>query len=78
MKNLTTLLKIYELSSDVQYFEMILLSILNGQRNASKNLFLELRNKDRKSFVKYITTVITDEQKNILSQSEIHWFIDNI
>lgn len=78
MKNLTTLLKIYELSSDFQYFELILLAILNGQRAGSKTLFLELRNKDRKSFVKYITTVITDEQKNILSQSEIHWFIDNI
>jgi hypothetical protein len=78
MATLTKLLKSYELNSDFDYFNMIIGSVINGQRTQSKNLFKELPKQQRKDFVKFITTVIPDSEKRIFSQTEIHWFIDNI
>ncbi len=78
MATLTKLLKTYELNSDFDYFNMIIRSVINGQRTQSQNLFKELPKQQRKDFVKFITTVIDETEKRIFSQSEIHWFIDNI
>ena len=50
------LLKDYELNSDMQYFEMIAGSIINGQRTQAKELFKAMRRKDKKNFVVAIYT----------------------
>jgi hypothetical protein len=78
MATLATLLRSYELSSNFDYFNMIIRSVINGQRTQSQKLFKKLPKQQRKDFIKYITTVIPDSEKRIFSQSEIHWFIDNI
>ncbi len=48
MKNL---LKAYGLNSDIQYFDMIVESVINGQRTQAKEQFLAMPRKERKSFV---------------------------
>ena len=48
------LLKKYGLNSDMQYFEMIVESVINGQRTQAKELFASLTKSERKSFVKAI------------------------
>lgn len=45
------LLKSYGFTSDMQYYEMILDSIMNGQISQAKSQFLALSRADRKSFV---------------------------
>jgi hypothetical protein len=46
------LLKEYSLNSDMQYFEMIAESYLNGQVEQAKNQFLAMPKQYRKSFIK--------------------------
>ena len=50
------LLKEYNLNSDMQYFEMILDSITNGQRNQAINQFKALPKANKKQFVVAINT----------------------
>jgi len=62
------LLKKYGLNSDMQYFEMIVESVINGQRTQAKDLFTSLTKSERKSFVKAIyfewqTVLKTDDKK---------------
>jgi len=45
------LLKDYDLNSDMQYFDMIVLSVINGQRTQAKELFNQMPRKVRKSFI---------------------------
>ena len=45
------LLREYELNSDMQYFQMCLESLINGQREQAKQQFLALPKINRKSFV---------------------------
>ena len=45
------LLKDYGLNSDMQYFEMIVTSVINGQRTQAKELFNAMPRKVRKAFV---------------------------
>lgn len=45
------LLKDYDLNSDMQYFEMIVLSVINGQRTQAKELFNDMPRKVRKAFI---------------------------
>jgi hypothetical protein len=51
MRSIKTLLKDYDLNSDMQYFEMIVLSVINGQRTQAKELFNIMPRKDRKAFI---------------------------
>jgi hypothetical protein len=48
MKNL---LKDYGLNSDMQYFEMIVESVINGQRTQAKEQFNAMPRKIRKAFI---------------------------
>ncbi len=48
------LLKIYSLKSDMQYFEMIVESVINGQLKQATNQFKAMPRPDRKEFVKAI------------------------
>ena len=62
------LLKKYGLNSDMQYFEMIVESVINVQRTQAKELFASLTKSERKSFVKAIclewqTGFKTDEKE---------------
>lgn len=50
------LLKKYDLNSDMQYFELIVESIFNGQFRQATELFLDMPKKYRKSFVKSALT----------------------
>ena len=45
------LLKDYELNSDMQYFEMIVGSVINGQRTQAKEQFNAMPRKMRKAFI---------------------------
>lgn len=56
MKTMKRLLKDYELNSDMQYFEMIINSVINGQRNQAKELFNLMPRKVRKAFIVSIYT----------------------
>jgi len=45
------LLKDYALNSDMEYFEMIVTSVINGQRTQAKELFNAMPRKVRKAFI---------------------------
>ena len=45
------LLKSYGLDSDMQYFEMICESVINGQRTQAKEQFNEMSKEYRKKFI---------------------------
>lgn len=45
------LLKDYGLNSDMQYFEMIVTSVINGQRTQAKEQFMAMPRKVRKAFI---------------------------
>ena len=45
------LLKQYGFKSDMHYFEMIVESVINGQRTQAKNQFNAMPRKERKAFV---------------------------
>lgn len=66
------LLKLYDLNSDQQYFEMIVESVINGQRSQAKEQFKAMPKNDRKNFVKSITSY----WETGLSQSDKEIFID--
>jgi hypothetical protein len=51
MSKLSKLLKSYELNSDMQYFDMILESIVNGHKQQAVDQFKELPKADRKNFL---------------------------
>ena len=63
------LLKAYGLNSDMQYFELIVESIINGQRTQAKDQFKAMPVGSRKSFVKsimgYWSTPLTLDDKNM-------------
>ena len=46
------LIKKYGLNSDMQYFEMIVESVINGQRTQAKELFSSLTKSKTNSFYK--------------------------
>jgi hypothetical protein len=48
------LLKAYGFNSDMQYFEMVVESVINGQRTQAKEQFKAMPKDYRKSFVKAI------------------------
>jgi hypothetical protein len=45
------LLKDYGFNSDMQYFEMIVMSVINGQRTQAKDQFNAMPRKVRKAFI---------------------------
>ena len=46
------LLKQYGFNSDMQYFEMIVDSVINGQRTQAKEMFCEMPKENKKYFVR--------------------------
>ena len=48
------LLKEYGYNDDMQYFEMIIESVINGQRTQAKNQFNTMTKEYKKTFVKSI------------------------
>jgi hypothetical protein len=64
------LLKQYNLNSDMQYFEMIVESFINGQISQAKELFTALPKINRRDMVIAVTgswnSGITKDQINIL------------
>jgi len=48
------LLKSYGFNSDMQYFEMIVDSVINGNRTQAREQFMAMPKEYRKSFVKSI------------------------
>jgi hypothetical protein len=45
------LLKTYELNSDMQYYEMIIDSVINGQRTQAKEQFKAMPKDNKKMFI---------------------------
>lgn len=66
------LLKEYGFNSDMQYFEIIVESVINGQRTQAKNQFNAMPKSDKKNFVKSILTYWNSG----LSERDIEMFID--
>ena len=56
MATMTKLLKEYDYNSDMQYFEMIVESVINGNRTQAKEQFKAMPRQDRKNFVKTLYT----------------------
>ncbi len=51
---LSSILKQYQLNSDVQFFDVIIESRINGQNSQAKEQFNLLPEASKKSFLKYI------------------------
>ena len=68
------LLKDYELNSDMQYFEMIVESVINGQRTQAKELFNAMPRKVRKAFI----VSIYGNWQSGLSNSDKAMFMDQL
>lgn len=66
------LLKEYVLNSDMDYFEMIVESLLNGQRNQSRNQFQAMPKANRISFLQSMTG---GNWEHGLPDRDIAWFI---
>lgn len=68
------LLKKYGFNSDMQYFEMIVESVINGQRSQAKQQFKAMPKQYRKDFLKSANGFWNSG----LSESDIEIFIDLI
>ena len=68
------LLKYYGFHSDMQYYEMIVESVVNGQYTQSKEQFSKLPRENRKAFVK----AIYGNWNSGLDQNDKKTFIDLI
>jgi hypothetical protein len=69
-----TLLKDYELETDQDYFNMIINSVINGQRTQAKELFNLMPRKVKKAFIISLYTVNYSD----LSYSDKAMFLDLI
>jgi len=67
------LLKSYELVSVSDYYEMIITSVINGQRSQAKNQFNEMPKENKKEFIKLQFHKDCDYN---LSQLDKNMFID--
>ena len=54
MRTMKRLLNDYQFNSDMQYYEMIVDSIINGQRTQAKEQFKAMPNEDKQRFVSAI------------------------
>jgi hypothetical protein len=72
---LTTLLKQYQCNSDMQYFDIILQSVENGNRNQAIGQFRSLPKQNQKDFIVYIATTF---EKMPVSQQQFTLFIQNL
>jgi len=68
------LLKSYGFNSDMQYFEMIVMSVINGNRTQAKEQFKAMSKEYRKTFVKSIY----GDWETGLRDSDKQMFIDCI
>jgi hypothetical protein len=68
------LLKQYDFNSDMQYFEMVIESFINGQRTQAITQFKALPVANRKEMVK----AITGNWNSGLSQDQINTLVENI
>lgn len=73
--NLGKLLKIYELNSDMQYFEMIATSFLNGQRSQAVDQFKAL---PRDSKVTMLKSATVGGWESGISDSNLSTLFDNL
>jgi len=67
-KYASTLAKEYDFKTKEQYYDYIILSLINGNRDQVKNLFNQLRKKDQKDFLNnFLSDCDPDEKecKNI-------------
>lgn len=69
------LLKRYNFNSDMQYFEIIVESFVNGQNTQAINQFKALPKKERKNMVKM---AVDGNWLYGLNENEIALLIDNI
>ena len=69
------LLKTYNFNSDMQYFELIVESFVNGQNTQAINQFKALPKKERKNMVKM---AVDGNWLHGLNENEIALLIDNI
>ena len=72
---LTTLLKQYDLNSDFQYFEMILQSLENGNRNQAMSQFKSLPKQNQKDFIVYIVTAF---ERMPVGQKQFTLFVNGL
>ena len=74
MEKMSRLLKAYGFNSDMQYFEMIVESIINGNRQQARGQFNAMPDKDKKNFVH---SIYTDWQTG-LDNEDKRMFLNNI
>lgn len=68
------LLKEYGFNSDMQYFEMIVESVINGQRTQAKEQFNAMPKENKKDFVK----AIYSNWQTGLTQSDKDMFMNEL
>lgn len=66
------LLKSYNFNSDMQYFEMIVESVINGQRTQAKEQFKAMPKADKKNFL----VAIFGNWQTPLTQSDKELFLN--
>lgn len=64
MKKLITLAKELDFSNEIEYFEYLVDSLINGNRQQAKNLYKAMKKDDRKRFFEYLEEY-ESEQKTI-------------
>ena len=67
------LLKTYNLKTREQYFDLIIESVINGQRTQAKAQFKTMPKYEKQMFLKYNLA-----NPDLLEQSDLCMFIDNI
>lgn len=67
------LLKTYEFKTREQYFDMIIESVINGQRTQAKEQFNAMPKVEKQMFLKYNLA-----NPELLEQSDLCMFIENI
>lgn len=72
---LITLLKLYQCNSDMQYFDIILQSVENGNKKQATDQFKSLPKQNQRDFIVYIATAF---EKMPVSQSQFTLFIQNL
>lgn len=69
------LLKQYGFNSDMQYYEMIVESYLNGQLTQSSEQFLAMPKKNRKDFVR---SALSDWESGLTTGQILNYFFNKL
>ena len=78
INDMKKLLKEYSFTNDMEYYDMIVMSVINGQRTQAKNQFDEMPKPNKTEFVMHILTLLVEGDSPPLDLFDIKWFINEL